>query len=204
MKKFVLVIIALLATTVIYAQEFRWGPTASVNMSWLRGVGAGVVSSDCYVGFQAGIKAERDCTDIIAKGFYLDGKFLYTLKGASWSGVHNNLGYLELPVNLGYRFNLSDGVSLMAGLGPYVGLGILGKTVTKVDDTKVKTDIFGQYLKRFDFGLNYNLGVELWNKWQFFVGFDQGLVNIAKTEPGVVASPKYRLKNIYIGTAFLF
>ena len=202
MKKFIVAVVALLVATTISAQEFRWDPTASVNFSWLRGVKS--ASSDCHVGFQAGIKAERDCTDIIANGFYLDGKFIYTLKGASWSGVHNNLGYLEIPLNFGYRFRVAESVQIMAGLGPYFGLGILGKTVAKVGDDKIKSDAFGQVLKRFDFGLNYNLGVELWDQWQFFVGFDQGLINVAKTSPEADTKLKHRSKNIYIGTAFLF
>lgn len=202
MRKIIVAIVALLVTTSVSAQEFRWGPTGAINLSWLHG--AKNASSDCYVGFHAGIKAERDFSSLITDGFYLEGKFVYTLKGASWSGVHNNLGYLELPINIGYRYPLSDNLSLMGGVGPYFGLGILGKTVTKIDGSKVKSDIFGQDLQRFDFGLNYNLGVELWNQWQFFVGFEHSLINVVKSQPDGAKGFKYRPLNLYFGTAFMF
>lgn len=203
MKKLFLAIIALLAVSASSAQDLRWGPTAALNLSWLRGAKV-ANSSDCYIGFQVGIKAERDFSDIIYDGFYLDGKLTYTLKGAEWAGMHQNLGYLEIPVNLGYRLPVSQSVSLMAGFGPYFGLGILGKQVEKVDDGKLKTDIFGETFQRFDFGLNYNLGVELWGQWQFFMGFEHSLINILKNKPEGVSDFKYRPLNLYFGTAFMF
>lgn len=201
MKKLFFTVIAVLAVSMTSAQDLRWGPTAALNLSWLRG---SVESSDCYVGFHVGIKAEKDFSDVIYDGFYLDGKLVYTLKGAEWAGMHQNLGYLEIPVNLGYRLPVSDSVALMAGFGPYFGLGILGKQVHKVDEGKLKADIFGEALQRFDFGLNYNLGVELWGQWQFFVGFEHSLINIVKSQPEGSADFKYRPLNLYFGTAFMF
>ena len=115
-------------------------------------------------------------------GFYVDGKLLYSLKGAYAKRAHVNLGYLEMPFNFGYRFPVSKTVSLTGGLGPYFALGILGKNVSKVDGSKVKSDVFGVTHQRFDFGLNYNLGVELWKQWQFFIGFEHSLVNVYKNE----------------------
>lgn len=203
MKRFIMVVCALLVAVSASAQDFRWGPTAGVNFSWLRGVKS-VNSSDCYIGFHAGIKAERDFSDLITDGFYLDGKLVYTLKGADWGSIHYNLGYLEVPINLGYRVPVSQSVSIMGGLGPYLSLGVLGKQVYKNDAGKLKTDIFGVSFQRFDFGLNYNLGVELWNQWQFFIGFEHSVLNIVKSQlegdPGV----KYRPLNLYFGTAFMF
>lgn len=203
MKRFILLAFALFSVSIASAQDLSWGPTAALNLSWLRGVKS-VNSSDCYVGFHLGVKAECDFSDIITDGFYLDGKFVYTLKGAQWSGGHHNLGYFEIPVNLGYRLPVSQSVSIMGGLGPYFGLGVLGKSVTKIDNGKYKVDVFGRDFKRFDFGLNYNLGVELWNQWQFFVGFEHSLVNIVKSNPDGIANYKYRPLNLYFGTAFMF
>ena len=71
MKKFIVFAFALFAVSIASAQEFRWGPTAAFNLSWLHGVKS-VNSSDCYVGFNLGIKAERDFSDLITDGFYLD------------------------------------------------------------------------------------------------------------------------------------
>ncbi len=203
MKKFLTVICTLFIISSASAQEFRWGPTAALNLSWLRGANE-VNSSDCYIGFHLGIKAERDFSDLLTDGFYLDGKFVYTLKGADWSGVHHNLGYFEVPVNLGYRLPVSQTVSIMGGFGPYFSLGVLGKQVADVDGGKFKSDVFGKQFQRFDFGLNYNVGVEIWSQWQFFVGFEHSLLNIVKSQPNGDTNMKYRPLNLYFGTAFMF
>ena len=127
----------------------------------------------------------------------------HNLKGGSYSGSHSNLGYLQLPVNLGYRLTFSGDVSLLASLGPYVGLGVLGKDVEKVSGAKVKTDVFGTRLQRFDFGLNYKLGVEVWDQWQFYLGFEHSLLNLSKTKIEG-SSSRTRVTNFYIGTAYMF
>lgn len=202
MKKLLISIVALMATLSLSAQDMRYGVTGGVNFSWAH---SSVNSSDCYLGFNAGVKAELDLGFALQESFYADARALYTLKGGRWAGFHQNLGYLELPFNFGYRFEVAPSVDIKVGLGPYFGLGILGKDVVSVDDAKVKTDVFGESYKRFDFGLNYNVGVELWKQWEFFLGFEHSLLNIAKSdyyEGG--ADIKVRPLNFYIGTAFFF
>ena len=201
MKKLLVLILALMASFTLSAQEMRDGVTGGVNFAWMHNP---VSSSDAYVGFNAGIKAEMVLSSVVADGFYADARALYSLKGGRWSGVHQNLGYLALPFNFGYRFGVSSDINILAGLGPYFGLGVLGKNVVKVDGTKVKSDLFGDSFKRFDFGLNYNVGVEMWNQWQFFVGFEHSLLNIAKSSIDGEGDIKVRPLNFYIGTAFMF
>ena len=48
MKRFILLAIALFSVSIASAQDIRWGPTAALNLSWLRGVKS-VNSSDCYM-----------------------------------------------------------------------------------------------------------------------------------------------------------
>lgn len=202
MKRFFILLIAVIISAGASAQELRLGATAGLNSAWAR-VDNGS-SSDTYIGFHLGAKAELDLSNQIANGFYLDGKMLYTLKGGRWATYHYNLGYVEIPVSFSYRYPIADRVSLMGGLGPYVGLGILGKSVSKdVGGTKLKQDIFGSMYKRFDFGLNYQAGVELSNKWQFFLGFEHSLMNIRHK---YIDGDNYKLRplNFYIGTAYMF
>lgn len=201
MKKLLVLIVALLATSNLSAQEMRYGVTGGINFANMH---SSVSSSDAYIGFNAGIKAEMDLNSIVADGFYADARALYSLKGGRWSGVHQNLGYLELPFNFGYRFVAASSLNIFAGVGPYFGLGILGKNVMKVDGAKVKTDLFGDSYKRFDLGLNYNVGVEVWNNWQFFLGFEHSLLNVAKSNIDGVDNVKVRPLNFYIGTAYMF
>ena len=205
MKRVIIVLLALFAAVNVSAQELRWGVAGGLNFAWERAKAAGVkVSSDSYIGFQVGAKAEMDFSSYLIDGFYLEGSLLYNLKGGSYSGSHSNLGYLQLPVNLGYRLTFSGDVSLLGSLGPYFGLGVLGKDVEKVSGAKVKTDVFGIRLQRFDFGLNYKLGVEVWNQWQFYLGLEHSLLNLAKKNLDDEAHGKKHLVNFYIGTAYMF
>ena len=202
MKRIFLVLMAVIISAGVSAQELRLGATAGLNFASAH-VDNGS-SSGGYIGFQLGAKAELDLSNQIANGFYLDGKMVYTLKGGRWATYHYNFGYIEVPVSFSYRHPISDKVSLMGGLGPYVGLGILGKSVLKeVNGTKLKTDIFGSTYKRFDFGLNYHAGVELWDNWQFFLAFEHSLMNIRHK---YLEGDNYKLRpmNFYIGTAYMF
>ncbi|MBR2006535.1 MAG: outer membrane beta-barrel protein [Alistipes sp.] len=201
MKKLLVLIVALMASLTLSAQEMRYGVTGGVNFAWMHNP---ISSSDAYIGFNAGVKAEMDLSSVVADGFYADARALYSLKGGRWSGIHQNLGYLELPFNFGYRIDTGSDVGVLVGLGPYFGLGVLGKNVVKADGAKVKSDLFGDSYKRFDFGLNYNVGVELWSQWQFFVGFEHSLLNIAKSSMDGEGDIKVRPLNFYIGTAFMF
>ena len=140
MKRIILALVAIVMALNVSAQDLRWGAVGAVNFSWTRTKAAGVaISSDSYIGFQAGAKAEMDLADYLTDGFFADGALVYNLKGGSYSGSHINLGYLQIPLNLGYRTPLSNDVSFIAGLGPYFGLGVLGKDVVKEGDViKVK------------------------------------------------------------------
>lgn len=205
MKRIIIALLAVVAAVNVSAQELRWGVAGGLNFAWERTKAAGVkMSSDSYIGFQAGAKAEMDFSSYLIDGFYLEGSLLYNLKGGSYSGSHSNLGYLQLPINLGYRLTFSGDVSLIGSLGPYFALGVLGKDVEKVSGAKVKTDVFGTRLQRFDFGLNYKLGVEVWNQWQFYLGLEHSLLNLAKKDLDGATLGKHRLVNFYIGTAYMF
>ncbi len=205
MKRIIIAIVAVMATLGVSAQDLRYGVAGGLNFAWERAKAGDVaVSSDSYIGFQAGVKAEMDLAQYITDGFFAEGSLLYNLKGGSYSGSHSNLGYLQLPVNFGYRTPIAGDISFIGSLGPYFALGILGKDVVKNDGTKVKTDVFGNRLQRFDFGLNYKVGVEMWNQWQFYLGFEHSLLNLSKTAKDNVADMKNRILNFYIGTAYMF
>ena len=205
MKRIIIAIVAVVATWGVSAQDLRYGIVGGLNFGWERAKAENTsIKSDCHIGFQAGVKAEMDLEAYIMECFYAEGSLLYNLKGGSYSGSHSNLGYLQLPVNFGYRVAVADQISLIGSLGPYFALGILGKDVTKTEDAKIKADVFGERLQRFDFGLNYKLGVEMWEQWQFYLGFEHTLLNLSKTPKDTGSKFKTKVSNFYIGTAYMF
>ena len=205
MKRIVIVLFALLTAVNVSAQDLRYGVVGGLNLSWeYEKVMGEKLVSDTYIGFQAGVKAEMDFSDQITDGFSIDASLLYSLKGGSYSGTHTNLGFVHLPINLVYRYPISDSVSLLGGVGPYLSLGVVGKDVEKVAGSKIKTDVFGNIYQRFDFGLNYKIGVEMWDQWQFYAGFEHGLLDLTKTKVDDSLISKCHLLNFYIGTAFMF
>ena len=73
MKRIIVAIVALMATIGVSAQDLRYGVVGGVNFSWERGkVGDVGVSSDSYIGFQAGVKAEMDLASYITDGLYAE------------------------------------------------------------------------------------------------------------------------------------
>ena len=86
MKRFLITAVVLLAAAGLRAQEIRVGVVGDFNMSWLHN---SVSSSDCYVGFGAGVKGEYLFSDAAADDFYIDARLIYSLKGGSWAN-HTN------------------------------------------------------------------------------------------------------------------
>jgi hypothetical protein len=74
MKRFLSLFVAVMAVASLscelQAQDLRWGATGGVNFVWTHMYKT--TSSDCYLGFQLGAKAEYDMAQYITDGFYLD------------------------------------------------------------------------------------------------------------------------------------
>lgn len=97
--------------------------------------------------------------------------------------VKINQLYLELPINVQFRFNIADNTNLVIATGPYLACGVGGKAKfdgnASVGSVEVngseKVDTFGDDgldYNRFDAGWNIGLGVEF---GQILVGFDTQL-----------------------------
>ena len=77
MKRIIIALLAVVATINVSAQELRWGVAGGLNFANERAKTAGVkVSSDSYIGFQVGAKAEMDFSSYLTDGFFLEGSFL--------------------------------------------------------------------------------------------------------------------------------
>lgn len=99
-----------------------------------------------------------------------------------------NLYYIDIPINFNAKFPIGN-VKVYGLLGPYIGIGVIGKskkeisylkesTITK---TKLKwgSGITNSY-KRLDYGITIGTGVEI-KALQIGISYALGLANIAST-----------------------
>ena len=191
MKKITLAALFLVAATFVVNAQTRFGIKAGLNLADANGKGDGEsFSSDSKmrVGFHLGGVA--DIT--FAEKFYFQPGLLFSTKGAKFetedSGVKftstANLGYLEVPLNVGYRIDAGS-AKINLGLGPYLGFGVAGKFTTKVSGGGISAEESENVkwgndedsnVKPLDFGLNLGAGVEFSN-FQINLQYGLGLSN---------------------------
>lgn len=177
MKKIFAVAILALAALSINAQDFkkfRFGPTAGLNVAKVTDLDAKMA-----IGFNVGARAEYNFNDNI----YLGSGLLLSQKGWKYAGYTAKAGYLEIPINAGYRYCVNDNFALFGEFGPYIGVGIYGK------------DGYFDAAKRFDLGLGIAVGTEI-SKFQVRVGYELGLTNVY---PGGGKN-----RNLFVGVAYMF
>lgn len=140
------------------------------------------------LGFNGGVTLEMGIGDLIAVelGALVDSRGTQISNGDNY--VRFNMLFADVPVLV--KVGPSFGPAKVFGaVGPYVGFGITGKTVTKVDGEKESQDIeWGDGedadAKRLDYGAKFGIGAEVMG---FTVGayYSLGLANIAPdTENG--------------------
>ena len=175
--------------------------------------------------FQAGVIGDINLTSCLAlqPGFLITGKGSKTEAGEpsdeNYFKATTNPIYLEVPLNLVFKFGSSGGPNFFAGAGPYLGIGIAGKNkiegkffgssfssendIEWSDDDPTTLNYeegagFGT-LKRFDYGLNGTAGVDL-KKVVLSVNYGLGL---AKLQSGSTSSDddnnKHRVLSFAIG-----
>ncbi len=197
MKKLVLVMFCFAATN-SFAQ-FKLGIQAGYNASQFIGQGSNQESYhlSSINTFQAGLIAEQALSknlffetglSYIQKGGYKEPTYFTLYKGSTTT---TKLNYLQLPLDLAYKANLTKDVKLIVGGGFYIAAGISGTekgtdnstgTTTTVDN-KVHFTNSSAYasnstsIKPFDLGYNFNAGIE-WKKFQFTANFSRGFKSI--------------------------
>ncbi len=140
------------------------------------------------LGFNGGVTLEMGIGDLIAVelGALVDSRGTQISNGDNY--IRFNMLFADVPVLV--KVGPSFGPAKVFGaVGPYVGFGITGKTVTKVDGEKESQDIeWGDGedadAKRLDYGAKFGIGAEVMG---FTVGayYSLGLANIAPdTENG--------------------
>lgn len=158
------------------AGQVRFGVTGGMNVTGI----SDIEGSESKIGFNLGLRGEYN----FSKNVYVNAGLLWSMKGVKYGdgNVKDNPSYLEIPIAVGGRYFISDGLSIFAETGPYFAVGVCGKSKaeTKVGniESTVKVDYFGDDgAKRFDAGWGLRAGVEV-NKFQVHLGYEHGFVNI--------------------------
>lgn len=208
MKKILLLLLATLYFGGLRAQEVRLGVFTGMNIS-------NPSELDSKLGFNIGVKGELQFQNnmylelglsLSSKGWKSKGYYdAITLETSTWKGTPY---YLEIPLHLGYKTSVGENIKLLGSVGPYVGLGMFGKSAYSVDSknkvvtTTTSDNLFKDKLQeRFDWGVGVSLGVEIHNHYQLSLGYNLGLKNIYKKEKGQSDS-KNRVLNVSF--AYLF
>ena len=204
MKKLLFIAVAAMFAMCANAQKF--GITAGLNVSsW--------TDEDCdsHVADNIGVKLEADAEE----GFYYEGSALFTEKGVDYKVKTSILGvdvssssnkmdlyYLEVPINLGYKFNISDNFQIAPKGGIYLAAGLFGNDDDDNDpfsDYNSKTDGIIDDCNRFDAGLG--IGANFWiaRHFEISTGYEFGLVEVNKD-----MSDDSQNCNFYANFAYIF
>lgn len=222
-KKTFLVIIVLFSVFNANSQEskFSIGAKAGINFSNVDME----LDPDTKVGYQFGVVAEynllkkfflRSGLDITSKGFKWnlskivgdingDGLLDYAQAKSSWNAV-----YLQVPLMLGYKINITNALKINFALGGYLAHGVGGKVTSKLDGalgipaeqfeffrTEDKDNTFSDdFLLRFDGGLIGSVGAE-YRSFTLNVGYEHGLNNVYQGAGGSIHN-----RNIFLAVGY--
>ncbi|MDO4790426.1 MAG: porin family protein [Porphyromonas sp.] len=126
---------------------------------------------------------------------------------------HLNYNYLSVPVNLGFRAELSPRLGFSVEIGPYFAYALSGKAVIGSSDVNLFSmpDFAKKSLefKRFDAGLNASVAVD-YSGVIFRLGTEYGLTENVKVQPllenllGPGSSASMKNFNAYTSVGFRF
>lgn len=190
------------------------------------------------VGVTFGVKAEFMLPN--AYGTYINAGLDWVQKGARLTENVPTIGdvtvkwqshYLELPIHVGYRYNISESWGVYADLGPYFAFGVTGKYKWKPEDDLIPDQsemLFGKHsgqlyggnaaldniraVQRFDCGFGFRIGGEYNNQYSLNFSYDWGFTDMYtdkfrtayKTAIGGYGLPKLKNHNMALTFGYRF
>lgn len=172
-----------------------------MTISNLRQIDMPVDGMSPKAGFTGGVRAEYMLPE--CRGVFVNAGLEYTMKGArervgveigdmvgiGATGIARPM-YLQLPIHVGYRYDVLEDLGVYADFGPYFAVGTNGKYRLKYDNfAEDDTESFfgdkGTYnwkMQRWDFGLGFRVGAEYAHHYNFIVSCDWGITDILTQE----------------------
>ena len=198
-------VIAMLAIVTAVSAQVSLGIKGGVNMSNFV-YDDEMNDKNPKIGFNIGLAADVDFTPNMAlqTGLFLSTKGFKTVNDAIDVEYTENLMYLQLPLHLAYKVDVTPGSRIVFHAGPYAAYGVGGSREAKVgnlsgewDVDKIFGDANGQY-KPFDAGLGLGVGAEM-GAFLIDLGWDMGMVNISNRDNGNTKN-----QNAYLSVGYKF
>lgn len=211
-KHFVLLLLICMISVSAKAQ-LQLGAEVGTNLS-----SVGVANDHLRSGLSGGIIAEYTFPKqvVLQTGLYYVTKGVNNLSNTlnsapSMRRLDVRLGYLELPVMVGYRIPLASHISLVPLAGLYFGYGVNGngeyKAYTSENNHFASATWNNPFtsmhngtnrlpaFKRFDYGLRFRVSADIY-KFTLALSYDLGLKkNWIGFDDSLIASSKEILKN---------
>lgn len=215
MKKLIAIAALAAATISTASAQMRFGPEVGLNLTSIQTKVDGTSdNSDMKIGARFGAVADIPMT----ANLYLRPGIQFSMMGGKKEVKEDffgttytytstvTLNYIQVPVNILYKFGEEGGGRFYVGLTPYLGFGISGTAKVKFEGESESEKIkFGSGddadVKAMDFGAGLKLGYELPMGLYFDVAFLQGLSN---NVPKGDSDHKMTNRNITIGIGYLF
>lgn len=186
MKKLMLLVVAAFVCSVMNAQlvtstSFKKGKAAT---TWYVKAGATLAnmnsdgeSADALFGYNVGIAFDRS---IGSGGMFWGSGLQLATKGFKYGydgeEMKLNVGKLELPLNLGYKFGVSDDLAIDARVGGFVNFDLFGKLTEEYDGDEESVNIGDiEDYERLSAGMQFGVGV-WYQKLNFNITYQAGLL----------------------------
>ena len=194
MKKKLITTLLLLLVCLSGYSQISWNAKAGVNIS--NTINSGDV--DFKPGYQFGVGMDYYFNDhwgiqpslmLISKGYKIKWDyppFINKSEQLKSYDITDNKVYVELPLLLTYRFNVSEKFKLIFSGGGYIAYGIAGKTKNTAtllngSTRKEKVDSFSEGVEKFDTGLAAGASLEYKEKYSIGISSDFGLQSTQST-----------------------
>jgi len=173
--------------------QMNFGVTAGLNVSNATVKSQNTTTTfDWKPGFQVGVFMDYALTPELS----LIPELLFTQRGMKQdlskygtTGTYSmTLNYLQLPINVAYKFDLEAAGKLFPFAGLYLGYGLSGSWKDtspggRSGDVKFGSDANKHDLKPLDFGLNIGAGYQFTN-YIFKLQYNLGLANLSNRSGG--------------------
>ena len=200
MKKFLIAAVALVMSGSAFAidNEPEEGVTAQFNLG-LTVSNIKDMPTNAKPGGTMGFKLEYMLPN--AHGTYINAGVDWIMRGAKKEGIENlkpgdpkmydytekvNAHYLEIPIHVGFKYNIIPELGVFGEVGPYFAIGVGGKVKHEYDqdglgdfEWSYKTFKKSQSgLQRWDAGLGFRVGAEYNQHYSLALGCDWGFTDM--------------------------